>query len=68
VQLVRRYREEPASLAAALPHRDPEELAQVARRLAFICWKDLGEKLCGSRPDDDAITAKVKSELRRRIA
>ena len=40
-QLIHRYRDDPQTLASALPHRDPTIVVRVARNLAIIQWHDL---------------------------
>jgi len=60
VQLIETYRRDPQILAAALPHRDAEVVATVARNLAILCWRDVLNWL---KSPPDAVLA----ELRRRV-
>jgi hypothetical protein len=40
-QVMRRYQQDPGTLAADLPHRDPHMLERVASNLAIVLWKDI---------------------------
>jgi len=67
MQVMRQYAQQPQTLIRDLPHRNPDELRQLALRLTVVRWRDLAEQLCFVRQDDDAVVAAIKRELWRRI-
>jgi hypothetical protein len=67
VQLVERYRCSPEMFAAELPYHPADELYGLAQRLTVVRWADLLGPLLARRASDNAITARVRKELRRRI-
>lgn len=64
-QLMNAYKSDPALLADALPHRQPEVLERVCRNLAILRWSDFEELVCG--PADDLGIAATMRELERRV-
>jgi hypothetical protein len=66
-QLIKKYREEPASLAEALPHRDPSTLSQIAQQISMILWKDF-LAIAPKPTTADGLTDSVYQELCTRIA
>jgi hypothetical protein len=67
VQLVERYRSSPEMFAAELPYHPAEALYALARRLTVVRWSDVVGPLLARRASDDAVTARVRKELGRRI-
>lgn len=59
-RLMRAYRERPALLAAALPHRSVAAIERVSRNLAIIRWEDLLASL-------SHVPADLRRELERRF-
>lgn len=65
VQLMNAYRANPALLAAALPHRAPELLNNIAGNLTTLQWSNFAEYLFEESSDEHV--TRVKNELKRRI-
>ena len=65
VQAVESYRSNPMLLADALPHRDPDVLADVIRRTTIFLWRELEALIDLASLDSDR--REVLEELRRRI-
>jgi hypothetical protein len=66
-QLIEKYRNHPALLVEALPHRDPLVLRQIAQRFSMILWKDF-LAIAPKPTNADGLTNSVYQELRMRIA
>jgi hypothetical protein len=64
-QAVESYQSNPMLLADALPHRDPEVLADVIRRTAIFLWRELAALIDLASLDSDR--REVLEELLRRI-
>jgi hypothetical protein len=65
-QLLANYRENPSRLVEALPHRNPSVLAEIARRLSLILWKDF-MTVVAEVPTTDEVVIKVYQELLARV-
>jgi len=65
-QLLATYREAPLKLVEALPHRRPSLLAEIARRLSLILWKDF-LTVVAETPTTDELVANVYRELLARV-
>ena len=65
-QLLADYRKNPSRLAQALPHRDPAVLAEIARRISLILWKDL-MTVIAEVPKTDEVVINVYRELLARV-
>ncbi len=65
-QLLATYRENPSKLAEAIPHRDPSLVAEIARRLSLILWKDF-LAVAEITPTTDKLISSVYEELLARV-
>jgi hypothetical protein len=66
-QLMRKYREDPKTLARELPHRDPLLLEKVAQGLTIVTWREIAQGIGAPCATDDEPLLSIKRELWRRI-
>lgn len=62
-QLIDIYRDDPTTLAAALPHRSPGELEEIAQTIAVVTWSELLEGVTPETTEEE----EVHQEILRRL-
>lgn len=65
--MITRYRDNPESLVAELPHHDSGKVANLAANLSIVRWTDITALATAVQPEDSPEICSAKVELQRRV-